>query len=608
MASLSSTNGAFSLKAYRGDAKTLLAFNLSGAEARKNLAGFTIQVTPAGNDSYYLHNNLQFEKPGDHAQDPKEPANSSINAPFHKFRWLHVPGLVHQGLKPLFGQYTYTVTPRYFDDRGSLRPLDPTLAATVDILVENFKKGSLTVGFTRGFVQSQAFVRHFGRDARIRPEGHELLFDTSQVSGTNAAGEKFTFEQQYEWLGFTARKLILDLLDEVIGDHTLSIDVFAYDLNEPDICKRLLALGKAERIRIILDNASLHHNTQEPTPEDDFEGRFLKTPSKDKIRRGKFGRYAHDKVFIVSDSSGPRKVLTGSTNFSVTGLYVNSNHVLVFEDAGVAKTYAGVFQESWDDHVKGAEFAKSEWAVGEFPFRQASLPNMVITFSPHEEEFARKILDGIVLRVAKEGKMPKHSGSVLFAVMQIDTTAAENPVYAALNEVHKSQTIFSFGISDRSDGIALYPLGKKTGVLVTGRPGSTVLPPPFDQVPGVGSGHQVHHKFVVCGFNGSDPVVYCGSSNLALKGEQVNGDNLLAIRDEDVATAFAIEALALVDHFNFLDRAAAGPKAKKKTKPSADKQQAALSAGWFLSTSDAWVKKYFDRSDLHFVDRELFAG
>jgi len=608
MASVSNTNGAFSLKVYRGDAKTLLAFNLSGAEARKNLAGFTIQVKPAGDDSYYLHNNLQFKNPGDHAQDPKEPANSSINAPFHKFRWLHVPGLVHQGLKPLFGQYTYTVTPRYFDDRGSLQPLDSSLSASADILVDNFKKGSLTVGYTRGFVQSQAFVRHFGRDARIRPEGHELLFDTSQVSGTNAAGEKFTFEQQYEWLGFTARKLILDLLDEVIGDDTLSIDVFAYDLNEPDLCKKLLALGKARRIRIILDDASLHHNKQEPTPEDDFESRFVKTPSKDKIMRGKFGRYAHDKVFIVSDNNGPRKVLTGSTNFSVTGLYVNSNHVLVFEDAIVAKAYAGVFQESWDDHVKAAAFAKSEWAVSEFPFKTASLPNMVITFSPHEEAFARKILDGIVQRVAKEGRTPKHSGSVLFAVMQIDTGPGENPVYTALNEVHKSQAIFSFGISDRSDGIALYPVGKKTGVLVTGKPASTVLPPPFSQVPGVGSGHQVHHKFVVCGFNGGDPVVYCGSSNLALKGEQVNGDNLLAIRDEDVATVFAIEALALVDHFNFLDRAAAGPTAKKKATPSADKQQAALSAGWFLSTNDAWAKKYFERSDLHFVDRELFAG
>src|SRR5262249_17040581 len=127
------------------------------------------------------------------------------------------------------------------------------------------------------------------------------------------------------------------------------------------------------------------------------------------------------------------------------------------------------------------------------------------------ETFAGEILNGIVLRVAKEGKAAKRSGSVLFAIMQIDTGSAENPVYTALNEVHKSQTVFSFGISDRSDGIALYPLGKKTGVLVTGKPANTVLPPPFSQVPGVGSGHQVHHKFVVCGFNGSDPVVYCGS-------------------------------------------------------------------------------------------------
>src|SRR5206468_3764196 len=106
--------------------------------------------------------------------------------------------------------------------------------------------------------------------------------------------------------------------------------------------------------------------------------------------------------------------------------------------------------------------------------------------------------------------------------------------------------------------------------LVTGKPVNTKLPPPFSQVPGVGIGHQIHHKFVVCGFNGHDPVVYCGSSNLALGGEKANGDNLLAIHDEDVATVFAIEGLALVDHFNFLDGLATGPKAKKgkKTAPA----------------------------------------
>ena len=65
------------------------------------------------------------------------------------------------------------------------------------------------------------------------------------------------------------------------------------------------------------------------------------------------------------------------------------------------------------------------------------------------------------------------------------------------------------------------PKKSKSGVRhVTGKPINTRLPPPFNQVPNIGGvGHQVHHKFIVCGFNGPDPVVYCGSSNLALKGE-----------------------------------------------------------------------------------------
>ncbi len=69
--------------------------------------------------------------------------------------------------------------------------------------------------------------------------------------------------------------------------------------------------------------------------------------------------------------------------------------------------------------------------------------------------------------------------------------------------------------------------------------------------------------------------------------------------------------MALVDHFNFLDGVANGPKAKargvaKPKKPIASNQQAAASAGWFLSTNDKWVDPYFDPKDLHCVDRQLF--
>jgi hypothetical protein len=93
-------------------------------------------------------------------------------------------------------------------------------------------------------------------------------------------------------------------------------------------------------------------------------------------------------------------------------------------------------------------------------------------------------------------------------------------------------------------------------------------------------------------------------SNLANGGEAQNGDNLLAIQDEDVVTAFAIEAVGLVDHFNFLDKYATGPKGKKK--PATSPTQAAVAPAWFLSTTDAWAQPYFNSKDLQCADRELF--
>ena len=611
MTSVRNSNGPFSVIAYRGDAKTLLAFNLDKASAR-NLAGFTIACAPDGQPPYYLHNQLQFETPGAHAQDPKEPPNSSINAPIHKFRWVHVPGLIHQGLEPFMGMYTYTVTPRYFDKKSALLPLDQTLSVSVSINVEPFQKGCLRLGFARGFVQSQAFVYHFGRNAPVSPKTNELLFDTSQPAGKNAQGEQFTFADEYNWLGFTARARLFELLNEVHQDPTLHLDMFAYDLNEPDLMKIVLDLAAQGRARVILDNAALHHDATGKKAEDCFEQEFrARMKGASAILRGKFGRFSHDKIFIVSDPKGPTKVLTGSTNFSVTGIYVNSNHVLVFEDPEVATMYSKVFEEAWTDNVNKTAFQKSILSTQVFSLTTQTLPPTDFAFSPHSTTDVDKILNGISTRVTTEGAK-KTGGSVLFAVMEMST--GNSPVYDVLNKIHENQSIFSFGISDSPDGICLYKPGTATGILVSGKPASTVLPPPFNQIPGVGLGHQVHHKFVICGFNQPDAVTYCGSSNLANGGEENNGDNLIAIHDSDVATVFAIEALSLVDHFTFLDKYATGGKgstgAKKKTTqpimPAASPKQAAVSAGWFLGTNDAWTKPYFDPKDLKCVDRMLF--
>lgn len=206
MAAIRAKNSSsLSLVAYRGDAKTLLAFDLTEEQAR-NLAGFTIKVSPPGVAPYYLYNTLRFEDPAAHAQLASESPNSSVNAPFHKFRWLHVPGSVHQGLSPAYGTYTYAVTPRYFDEKGSMQQIDPAVATTIDIDVGPLDTAAVQVGFTRGYVQSQAFVNHFGLEAMIRPPTDDLLFDTSQVAGTNAKGQQFTYEDMYAWSGFTAAR------------------------------------------------------------------------------------------------------------------------------------------------------------------------------------------------------------------------------------------------------------------------------------------------------------------------------------------------------------------------------------------------------------------
>ncbi|HVN69298.1 MAG TPA: phospholipase D-like domain-containing protein [Candidatus Binatia bacterium] len=609
MSFVKATQGGLSITAYRGDFKTLLAFDLAGSDV-KNLAGFTIAAQPQGAAAYYLLNDLQFQTPGKHAQDPTEPPNSSINAPFQKLRWVHVPGMFHQGLAPAIGPYTYTVTPRYFDENQSLEPMDSSLAGQVTLQVAPFSKGKIEVGFTRGFTQSQAFVHHFGLKALIQPpaKGRPLIFDTKAVSGKNAAGQTFTYADEYRWLGFTAREKIFALLQEVTDNKNLTLDVFAYDLTEPDIMQSLIDLGKDGRVRIVLDNASLHHDARNDKPEDRFEQAFRKAAggAKAPIRRGHFKRYSHDKVLVVSSNGQPQKVLTGSTNFSVTGLYVNSNHVLVFNDPAVAATYENVFQMAWEGGVAQAAAVSSPEDTQSFRLSSAGVPPADVTFAPHSPAFANGLLDVVADRVKSEGAVTSGQGSVLFAVMGIKD--GNSPVYDVLRAIHKNQKIFSYGISDDPGGIALYKPGSKSGVLVTGKPVDTVLPPPFNQVPNIGGiGHQVHHKFVVCAFNNANAFVVCGSSNLASGGEASNGDNLLQIYDQDVATVFAIEALALVDHFQFLNRCQSGTRSRSK-QPPADTRQRALDVAWYLSPTDAWVAAYYKADDLHYVDRVLFSG
>ena len=581
------TNQGLSVKAYQGDAKTLLAFDLPQAQS-KGLAGFTLAYSPGAGIDYYIYNDLQLQNEASQVQVKTEPAGSSVNSPIQKFRWVHVPGNFHQGGQVEYGNYTYTITPRYFGANGLLEPMDLSLSVQVVIAVQPFVKGNVELAFTRGFVQSQAFADHFGQAALFKPVGASLLFDSTQVSGTNSAGQSYTYQQEYIWSGFTARVKIFELLNTVLSDKTLSLNVFAYDLDEPDVMKILLQLAAQGRISMILDNASLHHDSVGDKPEDEFQKQFdaVKT-GQAYLMRGMFGRFQHNKIFIVKQSGKALRVLSGSTNFSVTGMYVNSNHVIVFNDPAVAEIYSNVFLEAWNDRVSEAAFVQSPESTTVFPLLLPGISAASVTFAPHAPAMALSNLQKMADRIGQE------QSSVLFAVMDTGPTST-GPLIPALVALHLNQRIYNAGIYDTDNNISLYKPNDPAGLAVTGLPTQVLLPPPFNKEASIGMGHQVHDKFVVCGFNTPLAVVWLGSSNLALGGEQANGDNLIEIHDTDIATAFAIEALSLVDHFMFLDEHSSGIG-----------NNTATAEIWLVPT-DTWTLSYYDPNDYHMRERLLF--
>ena len=60
----------------------------------------------------------------------------------------------------------------------------------------------------------------------------------------------------YEWLGFEAYQLIMGFLQDVAADGTLELDLFAYDLNEPDVVALLEKIGP--RLRAVIDDSGSH--------------------------------------------------------------------------------------------------------------------------------------------------------------------------------------------------------------------------------------------------------------------------------------------------------------------------------------------------------------
>src|SRR5215831_3936001 len=218
------TKNGVSVRAHKGDAMTLLAMDLD-KKLTPNFTGFTIRVKPPGKDPHFLFNRLCYgpDVLKKNNIDPKN-CNTMDNAPLQKYRWVHTPATDHNINDPVFGDYTYEVTPRYMVNNVLQKP-DPGLTVSITIDVSPFQSGNLQIGFTRGFIESQAYCRHFGLNNATRPNKKDLVFDITSKAGPKAADKKknpqlqdYTYEDMHKWLGWQARAIVVDFLDEVKKD------------------------------------------------------------------------------------------------------------------------------------------------------------------------------------------------------------------------------------------------------------------------------------------------------------------------------------------------------------------------------------------------------
>jgi hypothetical protein len=356
----------FTLKLHRGDGMALLAMNWKNGKPSKDFVGFAIEYKDPKSDRFFpLKNRLAFRTLDGNVD---ENIKSTMLSPIQKFRWIDFPPDAEMD-----GEFVYRVTPVFMNERDELS-YGEAQEARVELRRETYP-GMLNVTFTRGFVSSQAFVNQF-LSVKGRPNFKLIskLLPLKAVDGLEFQPTHPKTDEALEWMGFEAVSAILEVLDKAIADKKAQVRVVAYDLNEPQVVKRLQALGK--RLKIIIDDSKDHRESE--SAETQATKRLLKSAGAANVKRQHVLNLQHNKTIVVS---GPKvkMVVCGSTNFSWRGFFVQSNNALVLLGAKAIKPFLAAFEDYWSQPSNAfGNTSSAEWSKIDLKGIDAQ-----VTFSPH---------------------------------------------------------------------------------------------------------------------------------------------------------------------------------------------------------------------------------
>jgi phosphatidylserine/phosphatidylglycerophosphate/cardiolipin synthase-like enzyme len=252
------------------------------------------------------------------ANQPQDPKRTTEQAPVQKFWW-----------KDLFakrgGTYQYRIVPMGGSPGATLTPLAGVAPLLSNKVTLTEKRPPFNAYFNRGITATQALSRELHDHPSVPALAPHILNPTDPIR-VNLMGQ--------------LQEGVTSLLARADKEGGL-IHAALYELNDPDGLEKQLQANPKSRIVILGNEQSVNPKTKETIEDADADNRKnLKAAGVSVVDRilGK-GDIPHNKFMVLAQNNAPVAVLTGSTNWTSTGLCTQTNNALVIESADVAKRY-----------------------------------------------------------------------------------------------------------------------------------------------------------------------------------------------------------------------------------------------------------------------------
>jgi phosphatidylserine/phosphatidylglycerophosphate/cardiolipin synthase-like enzyme len=500
--------------------------------------------------------------------------------PIQKFEW--------RDLTAQRGQtYTYRVIPASGDPTAEAPlTLDMANALVTNQVTLTEVRGSYKTYFNRGILSTQSLVHELPQGSAGTPNSGSLLAAITKIGDP--------IRQALAGQLIEGVELLLNRAATDGGDCYLAL----YELNDPELIASLL---KSKNVHIILTNSDTDTEDKagDPTGREQLHQAGVDITD----RTVPSGHIGHNKFCVYVDGTGAANaVMTGSTNWTYTGLCAQSNNAIVVEDANLAKCYLDYWNRlkadtENNDSKQGPDFRTSNmsaaaaegidggtttlWFSPNTPKQRASKPN--------EDEATPPDLQQVF------GLMEQAKHAILFlefnpGTPSVITKAAEclnaNPGLFVRGAVTVQTAAGSFETTLTHRG------NDDTEVVAASRIEDQFAYWQKELLKSSNDAHAiVHSKIVVIDPMSPSCVVVTGSHNQGYRASYNNDENLLIISGQpDVAKAYVVNIMDVYDHYRF--------------RAIANQDQKTAFSG--LIANDTWQDRYFDPSDPTAKDNSLW--